>query len=60
MTRSLAIAKQVSLLFGIIVGTYSSIYVASTLLLYTKPLRKVFDQEGEKEAPTPPPAAPAR
>ena len=38
------------LLFGIAVGTYSSIYVAAALLLYMKPLRSAAERRPEVEA----------
>ncbi len=41
-----------ALTWGIFVGTYSSIYVAASMLLYMPPLRRM-DTPPSKEAPTP-------
>lgn len=37
---------SVAMLWGIITGTYSSIYVAAALLLYVKPLRRMVEASG--------------
>jgi preprotein translocase subunit SecF len=40
----------VGMLFGIVIGTFSSIYVAASLLLYMRPLAPAASDDGEAEA----------
>lgn len=48
-----------SMLFGVIIGTFSSIYVASSLLIYMKPvLRSRADDQGDTKPASPTPAKP--
>ncbi len=37
-----------AMIWGVIIGTYSSVFVAAPLLLYLRPGRRVFDKEGDK------------
>ena len=49
-----------SMLFGVIIGTFSSIYVASSLLIYMKPvLRSRADDQGDTKPAAPTPAKPS-
>jgi preprotein translocase subunit SecF len=40
----------VGMLFGIVLGTFSSVYVAASLLLYMRPLSPVASGDSEPEA----------
>lgn len=37
-----------AMIWGVIIGTYSSVFVAAPLLLYLRPGRRVFDREEDK------------
>jgi preprotein translocase subunit SecF len=51
---------NVAMAWGIITGTYSSIYVAAALLLYVKPLRRAAAQGTERAATSAKPPAKGR
>ena len=45
-----------ALIWGIFIGTYSSIFVAAPVLLYLGVRREVFDKETDESASDPSPA----
>jgi preprotein translocase subunit SecF len=42
---------SLAIFWGVLVGTFSSIYVAASLLLYMKPIRGMPSGIGKQEAP---------
>jgi preprotein translocase subunit SecF len=51
---------SIAMLWGMFIGTYSSLFIAAPLLYYVQPNRRVIAKEAEPAAPTPAARAPAR
>ena len=50
--RGAAAASSIAMLWGIVVGTYSSLFIAAPLLYYIRPKRRAIAAHGARDAAT--------
>ena len=49
---------SIAMLWGIVIGTYSSLFIAAPILYYVQPNRRAIAKDAEPASPTPAPAPP--
>ena len=51
---------SIAMLWGMFIGTYSSLFIAAPLLYYVQPNRRAIAKDAEPADPAPAPAPPAK